>query len=130
MPIPSAHVVGAPTGRSRSRESIVVVSATDRTWFIYLVECADGTLYTGITVDPPRRVKQHNAGHGARYTRARSPVHLLGSVVAGSRVDALRLEKRVKRMRPMRKRAFFQENVEGTGKGPEGGGEDSSPHSK
>ena len=97
------------------------MSEGTRIWYIYLVECADGTLYTGITVDPPRRVKQHNAGRGARYTRTRSPVHLLGSVVAGSRVHALRLEKRVKGWRPKRKRAFFRENGEGA-EGRDGGG--------
>ena len=93
-----------------------------RIWYIYLVECADGTLYTGITIDPPRRVQQHNAGRGARYTRSRAPVRLLGSLAAGSRVDALRLEKRVKRMQPKRKRAFFRENVERAERGPGSGG--------
>jgi putative endonuclease len=45
-------------------------------WFVYIVECADGTLYTGITTDLERRVEEHNAGTGARYTRARRPVVL------------------------------------------------------
>jgi putative endonuclease len=77
------------------------------TWYLYLLECSDGTLYTGITLDPQRRVKQHNAGRAARYTRARRPVHLLGSVPVQGRAEALRVEKRIKTWTPARKRAFF-----------------------
>ena len=45
-------------------------------WFVYIVECDDGTLYTGITNDLERRVHDHNVGRGARYTRSRRPVVL------------------------------------------------------
>ena len=45
-------------------------------WFVYIVECADRTFYTGITNDLERRVDEHNAGKGARYTRGRGPVAL------------------------------------------------------
>lgn len=45
-------------------------------WFVYIVECSDRTFYTGITNDLQRRVEQHNAGQGARYTRSRRPVVL------------------------------------------------------
>ncbi len=45
-------------------------------WFVYIVECADGSFYTGITNDLDRRVDEHNAGKGARYTRGRGPVSL------------------------------------------------------
>ena len=47
--------------------------------YMYVVECADGTLYTGYTTDVERRLKTHNAGKGAKYTRARLPVKLLYS---------------------------------------------------
>jgi len=43
-------------------------------WMVYILRCSDRTLYTGVTTDPVRRLKQHNAGTGARYTRARLPV--------------------------------------------------------
>jgi predicted GIY-YIG superfamily endonuclease len=46
-------------------------------WFVYVVRCADGTLYTGTTTDTARRVARHNAGTGARYTRSRLPVVLV-----------------------------------------------------
>ena len=77
------------------------------TWYLYLLECSDGTLYTGITLDPQRRVKQHNAGRAARYTRTRRPVRLLGSVPVEGRAEALRVEQRIKTWTPARKRAFF-----------------------
>jgi len=83
------------------------MASSERTWYLYLLECADGTLYIGISVDPQRRVKHHNAGRGARYTRTRLPVRLLGVVGAASQGEALRLERRLKRYTPQRKRAFF-----------------------
>lgn len=46
-------------------------------YYTYLLECADGTLYTGFTVDPKRRLAAHNAGKGAKYTRSRLPVRLV-----------------------------------------------------
>ena len=54
-------------------------AASDIKWFVYLLRCRDGSLYTGITNDLPRRLEQHNAGTASRYTRSRSrlPVHLL-----------------------------------------------------
>jgi putative endonuclease len=76
-------------------------------WYVYLLECADGTLYVGISVDPRRRAEQHNAGRGARYTRTRLPVRLLGSLPAQTQAEALRLERRIKRCTPQRKRALF-----------------------
>jgi len=83
------------------------MSARNRTWYVYLLECADGTLYTGITLDPERRLLQHNAGRGARYTRTRLPACLVGSIAIGSRAEAMRTERSVKSWRPQRKRAFF-----------------------
>jgi predicted GIY-YIG superfamily endonuclease len=46
-------------------------------WFVYVVRCRDGSLYTGVSVDVEARVAAHNAGHGARYTRSRTPVTLV-----------------------------------------------------
>ena len=83
------------------------MGGANQRWHVYVVECADGTLYTGITMDPQRRVKQHNAGRAARYTRTRGPVHLLGYITVGNRADALRLERRVKKWKPARKRSVF-----------------------
>jgi putative endonuclease len=78
-----------------------------RTWYVYLLECADGTLYTGITVNPEHRVRCHNAGRGARYTRTRLPVRLVANMAMPSQAEALRMEKRLKGRTPQGKRAFF-----------------------
>jgi putative endonuclease len=67
-------------------------------WYLYIVECGDGSLYTGATNDVPRRVAAHNAGKGARYTRARRPVRLVYARRALSRVRALSLEALVKQL--------------------------------
>jgi putative endonuclease len=48
----------------------------DKPWFVYMLECSDGTIYTGITNDIAARIKKHNSGKGARYTRTRGPVIL------------------------------------------------------
>ena len=68
-------------------------------WSVYIVRCVDGTLYTGITTDVQRRLKQHNAGTGAKYTRGRCPCILLAERIVDSRSSALRLEMYVKRQR-------------------------------
>jgi len=67
-------------------------------WYVYLVRCSDGTLYTGITNDVERRVAQHNAGRGARYTRSRRPVVVVHVEPHPSRGDALRREAALRRL--------------------------------
>lgn len=67
-------------------------------WFVYIVDCADGTLYTGITNDLEARIAAHNAGKGARYTASRGPVTLRWSVPARDRSEATRLENEIKKM--------------------------------
>ena len=63
-----------------------------------MVECSDGTYYTGITNNLARRVKAHNDGKGAKYTRTRRPVILVWTKHAGTMGQALREERRVKRL--------------------------------
>jgi putative endonuclease len=79
-------------------------------WTVYLLTCADGTLYCGITRDVSRRLDEHNGlvPGGARYTRSRRPVTLFGSVVVKDRSEALKLELAIKRMKRAEKMAFFQ----------------------
>ena len=67
-------------------------------WAVYLVRCADGSLYTGVATDVARRVAQHNAGTGARYTRARRPVTLVHQEPAADRPAALRREWALKQL--------------------------------
>ena len=71
--------------------------STDRSTYVYIVRCADGTLYTGWTVDLQRRVREHNAGRGARYTRQHGPVDLVYWEVLPNRSAALKREDEIKR---------------------------------
>jgi putative endonuclease len=78
-----------------------------RPWFVYLLECRDGSVYTGIAVDVGKRYAQHEAGKGARYTRSRPPVRLLGQLAFADRSTASRAEHAIKQLPPTRKRALF-----------------------
>ncbi|MEP7358479.1 MAG: GIY-YIG nuclease family protein [Anaerolineales bacterium] len=64
--------------------------------FVYIVRCADGSLYTGWAVDVDRRVKTHNAGRGARYTRSHRPVELVYSEELPTRTEAMKRELAIK----------------------------------
>lgn len=77
-----------------------VAGATSQPWCIYLLQCADGSLYTGVTVNLPRRLAQHNGVlvGGPRYTRGRRPVQLLWSEEAVDRSAAQRREAAIKRL--------------------------------
>jgi putative endonuclease len=77
-----------------------------RTWFVYLIECSDGSLYTGIAVDVARRFRAHVAGKGARYTRSHPPRRLAAVLPCADRGAALRAEIKVKRLTPAAKRAL------------------------
>lgn len=66
--------------------------------YTYILRCADGTLYTGWTTDPPRRTAAHNAGKGARYTRSRLPVELVYREVHATKEDAMRREWQIKQL--------------------------------
>ncbi len=65
-------------------------------WHCYLLRCADGTLYCGITNDIDKRLAAHNAGEGAKYTRSRLPVKLVYSEVCADRSDASKRECEIK----------------------------------
>ncbi len=75
-----------------------------RDWFLYVLECTGGTLYTGISTDVARRFEQHRNGKGARYTRARPPLRLLASFQFDSQSQALKAEVAFKKLRPLDKR--------------------------
>lgn len=71
--------------------------------YTYMVRCADGTLYTGWTTDVERRVKCHNDGKGAKYTRPRLPVELVYFEVFETKEDAMRREAAIKKLSKERK---------------------------
>jgi putative endonuclease len=65
-------------------------------WYLYIIRCRDGSLYTGIATDVPRRLAMHRAGKGAKYLRGRGPLSLVYQTGIGSRALALMTEGRVK----------------------------------
>ncbi len=71
--------------------------------FVYLLRCRDGTLYAGAAVDLARRLREHQAGKASRYTRSRLPVDLAWSIEVQTWSEALREERRIKKLRRARK---------------------------
>ncbi len=71
---------------------------SDAEWYVYLAVCADATYYCGVAKDVERRIAEHNAGKGAKYTRGRTPVALVASAGPMAWGDALRKERAVKRL--------------------------------
>ena len=77
-------------------------------WFVYILACCDGTLYTGITTDVTRRVDTHNSGKGGKYTRSRLPVRLEYSEESPGRPEALKREAEIKKWPRKRKLALIK----------------------
>ncbi len=75
-------------------------------WVLYIVECCDGSLYTGITTELKRRLAMHNAGSASRYTRSRRPVRVRYTETCASHSAALKRELVIKKMRAAEKRAL------------------------
>lgn len=69
-----------------------------KTWRVYILRCGDGTLYTGIALDLPRRIEAHQRGTGAKYTRSRRPVALAYEEAQSDRSSALKREAALRRM--------------------------------
>ncbi len=78
-------------------------------WFLYLIECRDGSIYTGITTDVAARYAAHASGKGARYTKSHPPERLLASTEYPDHSSALKAEYQIKQMKPQEKRQFAAE---------------------
>jgi len=76
-------------------------------WSVYIVKCADDTYYTGISNDVNRRVANHNAGKGAKYTKTRGPVELITQVDGFTKSAAMKLEYKVKKQPRKNKISFL-----------------------
>ncbi len=79
-------------------------------WYVYIIECSDGTLYTGITTNLERRMKQHNSGKGAKYTKVRRPVVLRKAFEAANRSEASKEEYRIKQLTRIEKLNLLHDN--------------------
>lgn len=82
----------------------------DKEWTVYILECGDGTLYTGITDDLERRLKAHESGKGAKYTRGRGPLTLRYRETVPDKSAALKRECALKQLRKAEKMAIIHEN--------------------
>ncbi|NPV43768.1 MAG: GIY-YIG nuclease family protein [Firmicutes bacterium] len=78
--------------------------------FVYILECSDATLYTGYTTEPERRVKEHNEGRGAKYTRGRRPVKLVYLEGFSDKSEAVKREKEIKKLPREKKLSLIQKN--------------------
>lgn len=76
-------------------------------WHLYMIEMANGALYTGITIDVDRRLAQHRSGRGAKALRGKGPLVLVHRQCVGSRSEALRLEAAVKKLSAAHKRRWL-----------------------
>lgn len=79
------------------------------TSFCYILECADGSYYTGWSNNPERRLQVHNAGRGARYTRSRRPVRLAYVEELPDRISAMRRERQIKGLARQQKEKLIQQ---------------------
>ena len=86
-----------------------MTASVNTCWFLYMVRCADDTLYTGITTDVARRISEHNGDDriGARYTRTRRPVQLVYTEQVESRAAAASREAAIKKLTRRQKLALF-----------------------
>jgi len=76
------------------------------TWFVYLIECVDGSIYTGIAIDVAARFEAHAKGKGARYTRSHPPQRVIATFELADKSAALKAEYRIRRMSASQKRAL------------------------
>lgn len=77
-------------------------------WYVYILRCADDTLYTGITNDLQQRLQTHNSGTGAKYTRSRRPVEILYAQRVDSHSEALKREYAIKQMTRQQKLSMIE----------------------
>ena len=82
------------------------VAEAARPWFVYLLECHNGRLYAGVTVDLAARFAQHRSGKGAMFTRLNAPRRMLAAQSCANRSEAQKLEARVKRLSVAAKRSL------------------------
>lgn len=99
-------MAGRHSGRAVSVAVAPMTGTAAHAWFVYLIECRDGSVYTGISTDVAARYAAHARGTGARYTRAHPPARLLGSFGYPDRSAALKAEYAIKQLSPARKRAL------------------------
>ena len=89
------------------------ISSADEPWYVYILRCKDGSLYTGIAKNLIERIKKHNSGKGAAYTRAHRPVKLVYSEILKNRAEALIREMRIKSLPRLKKEELLKQRTVG-----------------
>ena len=79
-------------------------------WYLYILRCGDGTLYTGITTDVEKRLEAHRAGKGAKYTRGRSPLEVVYREECATHSDALKRELEIKKLTRTEKEEIIEKS--------------------
>ncbi len=98
---------------------MVAEGESEAVWWVYVLACADGTYYTGSTTDVARRLAEHAAGRGARYTRGRRPLSLVGSFACADRAEAARLEAQLKALSRRAKERYLRLSPAAAAAGPD-----------
>ena len=88
----------------------MTIENNPKTCYVYLLSCADDTLYCGYTVNLEKRISEHNKGKGAKYTRGRTPVALVYFEEFTSKGDALKREYQIKKLSKAQKKALYEKN--------------------
>lgn len=78
-----------------------------KAWYVYMLHCADNSVYTGVALDVEARVEKHNSGKGAKYTRGRLPVRVVYREQLDSHGAALKRERALKKLRPLEKQQLI-----------------------
>jgi putative endonuclease len=87
----------------------IVMKSSDSPWFVYVLECSHGRLYTGITTNLEDRFSKHRRGKGAMFTRLNRPLRMIGATPCSNRSEASKLEWKIKLLKPQQKRALVAE---------------------
>ena len=95
----------------RQRLCLLFLSVPMHDWYVYIVKCRDGSLYTGIATNVERRIADHLANRGAKYLRGRGPLKLVLKKQVGKKGQALKIERLVKRLPRHKKEALIKTNA-------------------
>lgn len=108
MPAPVVLISPSPIKSKPSARAVAARARAAQPWFLYLIRCRNGAIYTGIARDVAKRYAAHAAGTGARYTRSNPPQRLLAVIEYPNQKEASRAEWETKQLSPDEKRAMIR----------------------
>jgi len=87
-------------------------TAHETEWFLYVIRCADDSLYTGVSTDVNRRLSEHRSGKGAKYLRGKGPMEMVRSHCIGTRSKALKVEREFRKLSKVNKERLLENETE------------------